>query len=70
MAFFMKHSQNTRDFSREMNDSDDICHTDDTLTAPDFETCYLDFPHFVKLQDTLILNMKKCGHTMKSCFGF
>ena len=47
-----------------------ICHTDDTLAAPDFETCYLDFPHFVKLQDTLILNMKKCGHTMKSCFGF
>ena len=47
-----------------------ICHTDDTLTAPDFETCYLDFPHFVKLQDTLILNMKKCGHTMKHCFGF
>ena len=47
-----------------------ICHTDDTLTAPDFETCHLDFPHFVKMQDTLILNKKKCGHTMKSCFGF
>ena len=47
-----------------------ICHTDDTLTAPDFEACHLDFPHFVEMQDTLILNMKKCGHTMKSCFGF
>ena len=47
-----------------------ICHTDDTLTAPDFKTCHLDFPHFVKMQDTLILNKKKCGHTMKSCFGF
>ena len=47
-----------------------ICHTDDTLTAPDFKACHLDFPHFVKMQDTLILNMKKCGHTMKSCFGF
>lgn len=47
-----------------------ICHTDDTLTAPDFKTCHFDFPHFVKMQDTLILNMKKCGHTMKSCFGF
>lgn len=47
-----------------------ICHTDDTLTAPDFKTCHLDFPHFVKMQDTLILKMKKCGHTMKHCFGF
>ena len=47
-----------------------ICHTDDTLTAPDFKACNLDFPHFIKMQDTLILNMKKCGHTMKSCFGF
>ena len=47
-----------------------ICHTDDTLTAPDFKACHLDFPHFVKMQDTLILNMKKCGHTMKHCFGF
>lgn len=47
-----------------------ICHTNDTLTAPDFKTCHLDFPHFVELQNTLILNMKKCGHTMKSCFGF
>ena len=47
-----------------------ICHTDDTLTVPDFKACHLDFPHFVEMQDTLILNMKKCGHTMKSCFGF
>ena len=47
-----------------------ICHTDDTLTAPDFKACHLDFPHFVEMQDTLILNMKKCGRTMKSCFGF
>ncbi|MEE0079745.1 MAG: hypothetical protein U0I77_06530, partial [Holdemanella sp.] len=47
-----------------------ICHTDDTLTAPDFKACHLDFTHFVKLQDTLIQNMKKCGHTMKPCFGF
>lgn len=47
-----------------------ICHTDDTLTAPDFKACRLDFPHFVEMQDTLISNMKKCGHTMKSCFGF
>ena len=39
-----------------------IYHTDDTLTAPDFEACHFDFPHFVKMQDTLILNMKKCGH--------
>ena len=47
-----------------------ICHTDDTLTVPDFKACHLDFPHFVEMQDTLILNMKKCGRTMKSCFGF
>ena len=47
-----------------------VCHTDDTLTVPDFKACHLDFPHFVEMQDTLILNMKKCGHTMKSCFGF
>ena len=47
-----------------------ICHTDDTLTAPDFKACHLDFPHFVEMQDTLISNMKKCGYTMKSCFGF
>ena len=47
-----------------------ICHTDDTLTAPNFKACHFDFPHFVKMQDTLILNMKKCGHTMKHCFGF
>ena len=47
-----------------------ICHADDTLTAPDFKACHLDFPHFVEMQDTLILNTKKCGHTMKSCFGF
>ena len=47
-----------------------ICHTSDTLTAPDFKACHFDFPHFVEMQDTLILNMKKCGHTMKSCFGF
>lgn len=47
-----------------------ICHTDDTLTALDFKACHLDFSHFVAMQDTLILDMKKCGHTMKSCFGF
>ena len=47
-----------------------ICHTDDTLTAPDFKACCLDFLHFVEMQDTLILNMEKCGYTMKSCFGF
>ena len=47
-----------------------ICHTDDTLTAPDFKACHFNFPHFVEMQDTLILDMKKCGHTMKSCFGF
>lgn len=47
-----------------------ICHIDNTLTAPDFKACQLDFPHFVEMQDTLILNMKKCGRTMKSCFGF
>ena len=23
-----------------------------------------------RMQDTLILNKKKCGYTMKSCFGF
>ena len=47
-----------------------ICHTDDTLTEPDFKACHFDFPHFVKMQDTLISNKKKCGHTMKHCFGF
>ena len=47
-----------------------ICHTDDTLTAPDFKACHFDFPHFVKMQDTLISNKKKCGQTMKHCFGF
>lgn len=39
-------------------------------TALDFKACHLDFSHFVAMQDTLILDMKKCGHTMKSCFGF
>ena len=63
----------TKEFVNEQRDLYSaflICHTDDTLTAPDFKTCHLDFPHFVKMQDTLILNMKKCEHTMKHCFGF